>query len=99
MENAGITGPGEVKDARGNKPVEYYWIECWEKIVWTKRGLGLRFFYTFMHSNGNKLATSQPIDNRKDRDNVVKGILVDGFVKALWTDWKGNIITHEFCVR
>jgi len=80
------------KDDTGN----FYWIKCWD----VKEGIfrRRRYYYTIMHSNGNKLGTSQGIDNRKDRDEVVRGIMQKGIHMVQWVDSQGLEIARDFKV-
>jgi hypothetical protein len=82
---------------KGVEDRSFYWIKCWD----VKEGFfrRRRYYYTIMHSNGNKLGTSQGIDTRVARDGVVKGILEKGIHFIQWVDSLGVEIGRDFKVN
>lgn len=80
------------------KSLSFYWIKCWDRMQWTRRGRRRRYYYSVMHSNGEILSTSQGIDNRSDRDAVARGLLSDGIHMVSWVDSQGREETRDFAV-
>lgn len=94
-----IKNPSEQRlNQAGVDTGSFYWLRCWDRRIWTRRGYRRRYFYTFMHSNGQTLATSQPIDNRGDRDDVVNGLLENRIHMAIWQNADGSEVTRKFTV-
>lgn len=89
---------GERVKQDGGRPGSFYWIKCWDRRRWTRKGYRRQFYYTFMSSNGQVLATSEGLNNRRDRDVVVQGLLRDKLQMAVWVDKDGYEITRYFMI-
>jgi uncharacterized protein YegP (UPF0339 family) len=88
-ETTGRTGPNTPLKKGG----DYYWIRCWERRKLLRKR---QYYYSFMHSNGKVLATSEGINSREHRDAVVRGLMEHGIEKVLWEDAAGEVVTQLF---